>query len=122
MQLILAYPAVGIDGRNANGCFRIEAESKEAVKAVLREAAECAAANQEPQFEAFGEQHYTHNLVKSVPLKRLEYLQRLAALKGLKGPAFFSIRGTHYGFSPFKLMTVDEWFASAGHSAAPVAA
>lgn len=122
MRLILNYFAIGIDGRGADACFQIEAESKDAAKQAIRDAAEWATVTNAEHFEVFGARHYTHNFVSAVPAKRLEYLCRLAELRGRPAPKTFVAHGQHYGFQKMKLLTVDEWFASAGQVPQAVAA
>lgn len=113
MKLVLTYFAVGIDGHGATAHFPIEAESKEIARAAIREAAEWATVSGEEEFEAFGEQHYTHNFVGSIPAKRLEYARMMAMVKGRPAPVYFDARGEHHTFKGFTLLTVDEWFSKA---------
>jgi len=122
MKLILTYFAVGIDGRGATAHFPIEADSKEAARAAIREAAEWATVTGQEEFEAFGERHYTHNFVGSVPAKRLEYARMMATVKGRPAPISFEARGEHHTFKGFKLLTVDEWFTKANTPEEAVAA
>lgn len=117
MRLILSYFAVGMDGRGAPVSFPLEAESRQAAAQVLQDLAEAAVRAGEPAFKAFGAQHYTHNLVRSVSTARLHYLQDVAKERGHAGPASFVVQGCNYQHLAVNLLSVDEWFETVAQRA-----
>lgn len=120
MKLVLKYFGSGMDGRDMENCYPVEAESKEQVLYMLREGAEMAALFGQERFIAFNQTHYLHNFLRRVSPAQMQMMTMFCKSRNRPEPKWISQGGLHYKFAPVALevLTLDEWFATASEEPA----
>jgi len=121
MKLVLKYFGSGMDGRDMENCYPVEAQSKEQVLDMLQEGAEMAALFGQERFVAFNQTHYLHNFLCRVSPAQMQRMAMFCKSRNRPEPRWISQGGLHYKFAPVALevLTVDEWFATASETAMP---